>query len=79
MGACVGQVYIGGERESQALLQDEPDTPRDSNWLLAPGGEVEEVCGSDRQAIHFAGKLYSISAHVKINSYMCLFLTCKSC
>ena len=51
------QIYIGGDVYGEQLLQDDPLAPRDSAWLMYPGGTVETVCDSLVEALHFNGKM----------------------
>ncbi|KAL8563520.1 hypothetical protein ACOMHN_064345 [Nucella lapillus] len=50
---AIDQIYIGGNIFGGQLLQDDPRGPRDSTWLMYPGGIVEPVCGSPLDALHF--------------------------
>lgn len=50
------QIYIGGDVYGEEMLQDEPEAPRDSSWLMYPGAAVDLVCDSSVQALQFAGK-----------------------
>ena len=38
-------------------ISDDPMTPRETSWLIYPGGAIQSVCGSDQKAILFDGKI----------------------
>lgn len=44
-------------------LQDDPMLPRETSWLLFPGGNLENVCQSESKVIQFNGK--QIQWHLK--------------
>ncbi|XP_070192277.1 reelin-like isoform X2 [Littorina saxatilis] len=68
---AVDQIYIGGNIYGEDLLQDDPMAPKDSSWLMYPGGTVETVCDSPVEALHFTGEeqmRYAISADVSVTA-----------
>ncbi|KAK3103287.1 hypothetical protein FSP39_018199 [Pinctada imbricata] len=66
---AIDQIYVGGDVNGVQPLSDDPMIPRETSWLLYPGGTVEEVCGTPHKAIHFNGDTkvrYAVSADVTV-------------
>ncbi|XP_021361182.1 reelin-like [Mizuhopecten yessoensis] len=66
---AIDQIYIGGDVQGMQPLLDDAMTPRETSWLMYPGGEIEHVCGSLAEAIHFQGEgpmRYATSADVMV-------------
>ena len=62
------QIYIGGDVYGEQLLQDDPMAPRDSAWLMYPGGTVETVCDSLVEALYFSGKVQTWFTYLNGNA-----------
>lgn len=66
---AIDQIYIGGDVQGMQPLLDDPMTPRETSWLMYPGGIIEHVCGSLAESIHFQGEgpmRYATSADVMV-------------
>ncbi|XP_060065663.1 reelin-like [Ylistrum balloti] len=66
---AIDQIYVGGDVQGMQPLLDDPMTPRETSWLMYPGGEIEHACGSIAETIHFHGEepmRYATSADVMV-------------
>ncbi|XP_022095907.1 reelin-like [Acanthaster planci] len=75
---AIDQIFIGGH--GQPVLQDDFDSsmqrdsneitsPHDQNWLLSPGGVMEQVCDSGVNALHFSSNdlmRYMVSTDIMV-------------
>ncbi|VDI77295.1 reelin [Mytilus galloprovincialis] len=52
---AIDHIFIGGDMHGVEPLQDDPMLPRETSWLLFPGGNLENVCQSESKVIHFNG------------------------
>ncbi|XP_077982491.1 reelin-like [Glandiceps talaboti] len=80
---AIDQIFVGGYVDGQMVLEDDFTSSlqqdgsgifslHDSNWMLYPGSQVEQVCGSHINALHFTGNglmRYAISADVMVTKY----------
>lgn len=53
-------MFIGGNKNGIEPLQDDPMLPRETSWLLFPGGNLHNVCQSNGKVIQFNGNSSSI-------------------
>ncbi|GIY36220.1 reelin [Caerostris darwini] len=82
---ALDQIFIGGDANGVATLNDDFSSSKEANWVLNPGAKLEPTCGSKYNFLHFKGaddRRYAVTTDVVVgeNTYIQfeLVMGCKS-
>ncbi|KAF8766780.1 Reelin like protein [Argiope bruennichi] len=82
---ALDQIFIGGDANGVATLNDDFSSTKEANWVLNPGAKLEPTCGSKHNFLHFKGaddRRYAVTTDVVVseNTYVQfeLVMGCKS-